>query len=617
MISYLIFLFFSPSWWKNESEDSLRLIYPNFGKLVFIYKNILWQIHGILALLVLLKYAKNLFSGLNEKAGINSKINLFKDKGGFYFKRFQRYATENVLQPRIFISSLFFRSLALVYLVAFSSLIWQIELVTERGLIPYEEFARSTLLKDGYSAFLTYPSVFWISQSNWFICLVLLSGCFSALYSVFFRPKPILYLLLWFLYLSVVSFGRDLFQFPWDTFLLEIGFISFVIAFFIQKQNKLPRYLFFAILLLFFRQWFSMAMTKWLWSDPTWYNLTYMKYYWLNNPSPTPLAPYMYGLPMWVQKIITALSLICELMIPLLLFFGKKGRKMAFLLSFLLSLFIQLTGNFGFFNLLTVILGFWCLEDGFFRKATLPANTIPSGKRHNVIFRYIFPFLISAVITFNFYYLTNLFIKQNNHAYINNHSLADKENLTLLDPGFYFFETGKFFSRFRIVSPHGVFKNIPRKRIHMEIYIRTSENSSWQKLHPLKGLEVINFSFSAPNMNRLPFIWFYQSYGKDFRPGLRHLNPNTNYLNPWVKNLIQGIFDNNPEIGKLINIPKNQHVEEIKITQIVYNAYSELNCIFIKKVVADSICIKQSDSFPTPLFKSNLPKIFKFQKVTN
>jgi hypothetical protein len=501
---------------------------------------------------------------------------------------------------RVFVSTLFFRLLALIYLIAFSSLLWQIELVSEDGLIPYKEFVEKTYLQEGF-AFFTYPSVFWVSQSNWFIYFILILSIIVSIYSILVKQKSILYFLLWFFYLSVVTFGRDLFQFPWDTFLLEIGFLGAIALVSINRFKNLPRLVLYALLLLFFRQWLSMSMAKWLWSDPAWHDLTYMKYYWLNNPSPSPLAWYMYRLPMSMQKLITALSLILELAIPITMLFGRRGRQIAFFISLFISLFIQFTGNFGFFNLLTVVLGLWCLDDRFFkRKLQIKIeNSVPESDKTRKYNLFSLS-MVSLIITFNLYYIANLFVKQDNHASCLNYSLVQKKGESRWKTASLFHETGNIFSRFRIVSPHGVFKAIPKSRIHTEIWIKT-KGKDWRKLKLVKGNDLLDFSFSAPFMNRLTFNFYYHSYGLDFRSGLTNVNPSTYKLNSWMHNLINGINKGSGDIDQLINVNKKEKVEKTIIIQSLYIPDS-FNNKFRHKKDLDTVLIIPGQYFHTPFF---------------
>jgi len=481
------------------------------------------------------------------------------------------YLSKDVLGERKFIATLFVRLLAVVYFIAFASLLWQFQVVSENGLIPYKEFVRETWKHEGLRALLNYPSVFWLCQSNPFILIVLSFALAVSVFSIFFHAKAFNYFMLWFLYLSVVNFGRDLFNFPWDLFLLEIGFISVITLYFINRVGQLPRILLFALLLLFFRQWFSMGMIKILWSDSAWHDLTYMKYFWLNQPSPTPCAWYMYQLPMVFHRFFTASTLVLEMSIPTFMLLGRKGRIVAFFISLLLSVMIEVNGNFGFFNMLTAIFGLWCLDDTFFKRKT---ETIPFGSlRKTPVVKMLYLILILPFIGLNLLYVYLQLTKQSNHPvnivnyYFFDESITNKSGI--VRP--MIFELGKIYSRFRIASPHGVFKNIPRHRTQMQLQVKI-QGYDWQDIKFKKGYDITDFHFVAPVMCYLPFKFHYWSAGTDFFQYLK-LHPNSKYINSWIMNLIHGIFVGNSEIHELISYSNKGKVEQIR----VYRTYMYIN----------------------------------------
>ncbi len=74
--------------------------------------------------------------------------------------------------------------------------------------------------------FLSCPTLFWINCSD--TALHVLSGLgilFSLLVMVGICSGPLL-ILLWMMYLSIVTVGGDFMSFQWDVLLLEVGFLS-------------------------------------------------------------------------------------------------------------------------------------------------------------------------------------------------------------------------------------------------------------------------------------------------------------------------------------------------------------------------------------------------------
>jgi len=97
--------------------------------------------------------------------------------------------------------------------------------------------------------------------------------------------------------------------------------------------------------------------------DPTWRGLTALTYHYETQPLPTPLAWYAHHLPLWVQKGSTAIVLAVELVVPWFAVAPRRLRCLAAALLLGLQLLIALTGNYAFFNLLTIGLCILLLDD--------------------------------------------------------------------------------------------------------------------------------------------------------------------------------------------------------------------------------------------------------------
>jgi hypothetical protein len=103
---------------------------------------------------------------------------------------------------------------------------------------------------------------------------------------------------------------------------------------------------------------------KLLSGDPAWRNLTALKYHYETQPLPTPLAWYAGHLPLFFQKLSAAGVFFVELIVPLFFFARGRLRTIAALLAIALQLLIALTGNYTFFNLLTILLCISLFEAG-------------------------------------------------------------------------------------------------------------------------------------------------------------------------------------------------------------------------------------------------------------
>jgi len=82
---------------------------------------------------------------------------------------------------------------------------------------------------------------------------------------------------------------------------------------------------------------------------------------------PTPLAWFMQQLPSWFQWLSTRTMFAIELVMPFLLFGPRHVRLLGAGSIVGLQILIALTGNYGFFNLLTTALCLLVLDDSFLR----------------------------------------------------------------------------------------------------------------------------------------------------------------------------------------------------------------------------------------------------------
>jgi hypothetical protein len=154
--------------------------------------------------------------------------------------------------------------------------------------------------------------------------------------------------------------------------LLECGFLALF--------SGAP-WLLWAYRFLLFRLMFESGVVKLTSHDPNWRNLHALRFHFFTQPLPTPLAYYVQQAPAWVLDSLTAATLGIELLAPFLIFLPRMWRRAAGLLFIALQIFILLTGNYAFFNLLTLSLCLWCFEDSTYAPLrSLLLRTYPSRK---------------------------------------------------------------------------------------------------------------------------------------------------------------------------------------------------------------------------------------------
>ena len=279
---------------------------------------------------------------------------------------------------------LFLRLLGFVYLVAFVSLAVQITgLVGDHGILPIREFLTRVHQRYGGSAYYTWPTLVWISASDAWLSTLCWGGAIASLLLVAGIAPTATAALLWVAYLSVTIAGQVFLQFQWDSLLLETGLLAVLYAPLTWREHvgdvvEPPWSVRWAIWFLVFKLTFLSGITKILSGDPTWANWTALSYHYETQPIPAWTSWFMLQLPSSVHYWSTAGSLLIELGVPWLIFLPSRFRRTRFIacvLMILLQVGIGATGNYGFFNVLTIVLYLALLDD-----QTL-GRLLPRGKQ--------------------------------------------------------------------------------------------------------------------------------------------------------------------------------------------------------------------------------------------
>ncbi len=269
---------------------------------------------------------------------------------------------------------IYLQLLGVVYFFAFLSLVTQITgLIGTDGLAPVGNYLQLIRENLGAAGYWRFPTLCWLSSTDAFLHFLALGGVLLAVLLIFdVATLPVL-ILLWMFYLSISTVGQDFLNFQWDALLLEAGFLAIFFAparlWLRRSGGAAPSRLFLWLnRLLLFRLVFSSGAVKLQSGDPTWRNLTALEYHYETQPLPTPVAWYLHLLPAWVQKASTAFTFFVELIIPFLIFAPRRLRFLGGGFLILLQLLIALTGNYAFFNLLTLALCLLLFDDAFLKR---------------------------------------------------------------------------------------------------------------------------------------------------------------------------------------------------------------------------------------------------------
>jgi hypothetical protein len=211
-------------------------------------------------------------------------------------------------------------------------------------------FRAEHLRKFGASRFWQVPTLCWWANSEYALESIVWGGAVLAFVAAIVRPhssgQKAAFVVLFVFYLSIVTGGQIFMGYQWDYLLLEAGFLA------IFLKPAYTRVWLFRWLL--FRLMFESGAVKLLSGDPSWRDLTALAVHYETQPLPTAIAWYMMQAPLWFQRVSTASVFLVELILPFLMFGPRRSKQIAAVGTILFQILILLTGNYTFFNLLTI-----------------------------------------------------------------------------------------------------------------------------------------------------------------------------------------------------------------------------------------------------------------------
>jgi lipase maturation factor 1 len=274
------------------------------------------------------------------------------------------------LKPTYFLTRRIFLSfLGLIYLAAFVSLAVQIKgLVGSHGILPAAKILERIALQTGAERYWYLPTLFWLNSSDLFLQLLCYLGAgLSLLLAAGFAQAPILFLL-WLFYLSLFNIGNVFLGYQWDILLLEVGFLSIFFAplgLSSRWEGTSPPStpVLWLLRWVLFRLMFQSGMVKWLSGDPAWHHFTALQFHYETQPLPTWIGYYAHQLPAWFQRFSCVAMFIIELAVPFLIFTPRRLRMAGGFILIGFQVLIMATGNYNFFNLLTIALCLLLFDD--------------------------------------------------------------------------------------------------------------------------------------------------------------------------------------------------------------------------------------------------------------
>lgn len=267
---------------------------------------------------------------------------------------------------------IFVGTVAVSNAVAFGSIWIQWRgLIGPSGILPASQFLAAARGQLGARAFYDVPTLCWMFGTGRFIEVLCLLGIGLSLLLLLGYAPALCLTLIWVFHLSLVSVGQIFFDFQWDVLLLESTLIAIWLVPWTLGRTagphdppRLARYLAWWLL---FRLMFLSGIVKLTSGDPTWRNLTALAFHYQTQPLPSPLAWYFQQLPIGFQKVSCAVMFAIELLGPLCIPGPRAVRNAAVVALMGLQVLIALTGNYAYFNLLSIGLCLACLDDAWWR----------------------------------------------------------------------------------------------------------------------------------------------------------------------------------------------------------------------------------------------------------
>jgi Lipase maturation factor len=255
------------------------------------------------------------------------------------------------------------RAMAALYLIAFVVVLRQFKpLLGERGLLPVPAFLKRV-------RFIEAPSLFcWRYSDRLLQCVAWTGVALSAIALLGLSERgPIwlsitVWLVLYFLYLSVVNVGQKFYGFGWESMLLEAGFFTTFMGPAWVTPSVIPV---LALRWMLFRTELGAGLIK-IRHDPCWRDLTCLFYHYETQPLPNPLSWYFHHLPKSLHRFSVLFSHFAQIVAPFGLFAPQPVSAIAGGLLMFHQALLIMSGNYSWLNWLTVALGLSAFSDALF-----------------------------------------------------------------------------------------------------------------------------------------------------------------------------------------------------------------------------------------------------------
>ncbi|TFH22874.1 MAG: DUF393 domain-containing protein [Myxococcales bacterium] len=449
---------------------------------------------------------------------------------------------------------LFLRGLGVIYLIAFVSLWVQVEgLIGSEGVLPLQPWLDAVAERYGEDRVWLAPTLFWVGASDAALHVVCGLGVVASVLLVLNVMPALAVAEAWVMYLSLYTAGQTFLGFQWDVLLLETGVLGFLLAPWgvrpgVAGAAVAPRSVIWLLRFLLFKLMLLSGLVKLASQDPVWWDLTALTIHYETQPIPAWTSWYVHQLPPWFHRICCSVMFFIELVVPFLIFAPRRPRLAAFALLVALQLVIIATGNYGFFNILTILLCVSLLDDAYAARA-LPERLARAGRaggaataprRRRLVGALAIGTASLAIFVLSFAHLAG-------RAY----------GYTSLPAGL--LALVRETSPFHIASSYGLFASMTTER--PEIILEGSRDGrSWEpyEFRWKPGEQNRRPAFVAPHQPRLDWQMWFAALG-DYR------------RNPWLISLMRRLLEGAPPVLALLEENPFADVPPRYVRAVVYD----------------------------------------------
>jgi hypothetical protein len=271
---------------------------------------------------------------------------------------------------------------------------------------------------------------------------------------------------------------------------------------------------------MLFRVEFGAGLIK-LRGDPCWRNLTCLNYHHQTQPLPNPLSSYFHHLPESFHKLEVIGNFAAQLVIPWGLFFPQPVAGIAGAVIILTQIWLFISGNYSWLNLLTMLLGVSSFTNAQIRGiARVP---IPESLASPAAFPWTILGLAAFVIVLSYWPV---------------HNLLSRRQLM-----------NTSFNRFHLVNTYGAFGSVTKTRYEIVI-----EGTEEQAVRPQTKWTEYEFKAKPGDPRRRPPQIAPYHLRLDWLMWFAAMSPVYEYMDhPWLIVFVQKLLQNDAATLKLIS----------------------------------------------------------------